>query len=123
MKSDKLYEIEAPVELEAKLSNLIDLLAEKEVRRKRNTRIFWIGGIAASVAILSSIGFFYNFEDTPDTLTATRQIVIEDPEIASREAQKALLQISVNFNKGMKQLNLLSDNLEKTNNILNKTIK
>jgi hypothetical protein len=95
-------------------------LAEKEKRAKRNAPVFWISGIAASVAILFSVCFFFNVESTLDTPVATRHIVIEDPEIASREVQKALLQISANFNKGMEQLNLLSDNLEKINNILDK---
>ncbi len=121
--SDKLYEIETPAGLEAKLSDLIDRVAEKERHTKRVARIFWTGGIAASVAILFSIGFFRSTKNTFDTPMASRHIVVEDPEVASREVQKALLQISVNFNKGVEQLNLLSESLEKTNNILDKTIR
>ena len=108
---NKLYEIETPAGLEAKLSDLIDRLAEKEKRAKRNTLVFRIGGIAASVVILLSIGLFYNSKGTSDTLdtpVAARRIVIEDPEIAIREAEKALLQISVNFNKGIEQLNKIT---------------
>ncbi len=79
--------------------------------------------MAASMALLFSIGFFHQAENTIETPVATNHIIIEDPETASIEAQKALLLISANFNKGMKQLNMLSDNLEKTNEILNKTLK
>jgi len=110
MKSDKLDEIEIPVGLEGKLSDLIDRLAEKEKRMKRKMHISWICGIAASVLILFSIGFFYSTRNTLEPSIASNHIVIEDPEIASREIQKALLKVSENFNKGMEQLNLLSDN-------------
>ena len=121
MKSEKL--IEVPAYLETKLSNLIDRLAASEKRSKRNAHIFWISGIAASVAILFLIGFFYSHKNAPDTLITSNHIIIDDPEIGSIEAQKALLLIAVNFNKGVEQLNLLSDNLQKTNDILNKTLK
>lgn len=122
MKLDKLHEkINVPADLEAKLSNLIDSLDAKEKRSKRN--IFWISGIAASMVILFSIGFFYHSENTYDTPITTNHIIIENPEEASIEAKKALMKVAVNFNKGMEQLNLLSDNLQKTNNILNKTLK
>jgi len=81
MAPDKLHEIEIPAGLETKLSDLIDQLAEKEIRAKRNTHISWISGIAASVAILCSIGFLYKTKSTFDTPIANNHIVIEDPEI------------------------------------------
>ena len=122
MKPDNLYEkIDVPTDLEAKLSGLIDRLETAEKRSKKT--VFWISGIAASMVMLFSIGFLYNAENTFDAPVAANHIVIEDPETASIEAQKALLKIAVNFNKGMEQLNLLPENLQKTNEILNKTIK
>jgi hypothetical protein len=46
-----------------------------------------------------------------------------DPEIACMEAQKALLLVSRNFNKGLNQLAMVSQELDKSNQILNKTFK
>ena len=117
----KFEKINIPVDLESKLSDLIDSLEAKEKRSKRT--VFWISGMVASMILLFSIGFFHNAETTFDTPIASNHIIIEDPEIASIEAQKALMKIAVNFNKGIEQLNLLSDNLQKTNEILNKTFK
>jgi len=113
--------IDVPVDLEAKLSSLIDSLEAKEKRSKRN--LFWLSGIAASMVILFSIGLFHYSENTYETPIASNHIIIENPEEAIEEAKNALIKVAVNFNKGMEQLNLLSDNLQKTNYILNKTIK
>ena len=125
MKTEKSYnQIEVPGDLEAKLSKLIDRLDAEEKRSKRNVNLYRISGIAACVAVLLSIGFFYSPKNTPDnTLTANNHIVITDPETASIEAEKALILVATNFNKGMKQLDILTENLEKTHNILNKTFK
>lgn len=126
MKTNDLYEkIEVPANLENKLSNLIDQLEreEKQSKQKAKQRIVWLSGIAASVAILFSIGFLQTRQTAPNQKIAARIIEIEDPELAYIEAQKALMKIAVNFNKGIEQLDLLSDNLKKTNNILNKTLK
>jgi len=110
--------IDVPVDLEAKLNNLIDSLEAKEKRSKRN--IFWISGMAASMIVLFSIGFFHHSENIYDTPIASNHIIIENPEEAIIEAKKALIKVAVNFNKGMEQLNLLSDNLQKINYILKK---
>jgi hypothetical protein len=103
------------------LENLINRLAEEEAQLKRRQLRIWTGSIAAGLVLLISIGiFFHTKSDNDRRLTAHN---IENPEQAYREAQKALEKVSHNFNKGINQLVYVSGSLEKTNEILDKTLK
>ena len=111
-----------PDGLEARLEQLIDNLAEQEKQTKR--RRLWVStfSAAAGIALLLSIGvFFYPKQTGHWQLTA--QAEIENPERAYIETLKALEKVSVNFNKGMDQLAGVSEKLDKTNHILDKTFK
>ena len=112
--------IAIPNGLEAKLEQLIDGLAEQETQTKR--RRLWVSfSAAASIALLLSMGtFFYTKQARDIQLTAQN---IENPELAYLEAQKALEKVSINFNKGMNQLAFVSEKIDKTNQILDKTLK
>ena len=130
----QMYEVESidvPSSLELKLNNLIDDLAKKSETRQeepilqKNKRRLWLwaGSAAAGIVLLISIGIsMYQNKpkavDTPPTVTASA----EDQQ-KIKEAQEALLLLSANFNKGMEQLNIVSENLDKTNDILNRTFK
>ncbi|GHT76031.1 hypothetical protein AGMMS50262_13140 [Bacteroidia bacterium] len=112
-------EIAIPEGLETRLEQLIDDLAQQEAQTKR--RRLWIGSIsaAASVILLLSAGIFFQTQQKRNMqLTANN---IENPELAYIEAQKALEKVSVNFNKGINQLALVSEKMDKTNHILDKT--
>lgn len=129
--------IEIPLGLEAKLSNFIDTLVEKEQvktvdlnPRKGNRTQLWlrVGGVAASIALLFSIGVYLNKSD--DNVDASPQMVqdlqlkdsFDDPQEAYKEAEKALLLVSLNLNKGVNQISVVSDNIDKSNTILDKSV-
>jgi hypothetical protein len=127
MKTDELYEeIEVPADLESRLETLIDNLAETERKSKRKFKqmSFWIGGIAASIVVLLAIGWLLNNKNKPDTpLVVQTAYSDEELEFACRETQKALELVARNFNKGLDQLALVEYEIEKTNQLLNKTLK
>lgn len=119
--------IETPSMLEQKLGNLIDELSQQEkAKNKPNKTRLWarIGSIAAGLALLISVGIYMNKEKTtttPDNPNLANTEISEEDRQKMKEAQDALLLLSSNFNKGVKQLASVSDNLDKTNDILNKT--
>ncbi|MDR1526314.1 MAG: hypothetical protein LBS46_01425 [Dysgonamonadaceae bacterium] len=125
MKTDDLLNgIEVPAGLESRLETLIDRLAEEEkqsANRIRQTRR-WISGIAASVILLLTIGIAFSDYSTPAGWTA-QTTLSEEQEQACREAEKALMLVSRHFNKGIDQLSLAMNEIEKTNYTLHKTIK
>jgi hypothetical protein len=127
MKTDKIFdEIEVPAGLESKLENLIDQLAEKDRQSKRKGEQIrlWIVSAAASLALLISVGVLLNSRNENNSPVAAQKVnTIEDPEIACQEAQKALTLVSLNFNKGMDQLAIVTNEIEKYNKTLNKTLK
>lgn len=120
---DQFDKIEIPAGLEARLDQLIDRLEEKEKQAKNKIRqIRWgISGMAASVALLLSIGIILNSNDTQRTVQ--EEISLPEQESACMEAQKALALVSLKFNKGMDQLTLAVNEIEKSNNTIYKTFK
>lgn len=115
--------IEIPVGLEDKLSNLIDKLAteEEEASKPRKKSLWtWAGSVAAGVAILIFAGIHFT-KQHETVMPIVTQVNAED-QYKIEEAQKALLLISSNFNKGVDQLSVVSTSLDKTNEILNKTL-
>jgi hypothetical protein len=122
---DFMNEINVPAGLESKLETLIDRLDKAEKQSKQKTRQIrlWAGSIAASIAVLISIGLYINASGKMKTSDAPQTAIVDDPEVAYREAEKALALVSRNFNKGLSRLALVSDEMEKTNKTLDKTFK
>ena len=118
-KNWKDEEIAIPDGLEARLEQLIDKLAEQELQTKRRRLWVSIFSVAASIALLLSVGMFFHTQQ-PNNSQLTAQNMAS-PELAYVETLKALEKVSVNFNKGMDQLAFVSTEIEKTNQILNKT--
>lgn len=124
--------IEVPSTLKPRLENLIDDLAAQEKeevvisepKQSKRHLMRWIGSIAAGVAILISAGIYFkgksNINPSINEYTQMKD-TYSDPEEAYKEAQKALALVSSNFNKGVSQVNVVSESLDKTNEILNKT--
>lgn len=128
--------VDVPLSLESKLNSLVDELAEKEnqeavkveMKPQTNRRAMWtwIGSAAAGVAILISAGLFFSKSTTsiPDepvvAHTQPDQELSEADKQAVKEAEEALILLSSKFNKGVNQLALVSSNIDKTNEILNK---
>lgn len=133
--------VDVPIGLEAKLNNLIDVLAENELKEKivvpiapsvkiNNRHLLWmrIAGVAASVAILFSVGLFINNnnDNVDPSIQLSQQIQLkdtyEDPDQAYREAEKALLLVSSNLNKGVSRMSVVSENIDKSKTILDKSV-
>lgn len=129
--------VDVPLSLESKLNSLVDELAEKEsketvkveIKPQTNRRMMWtwIGSAAAGVAILISAGLFFSKSTTtiPDEpVVAQHQSdqteMSEADKQALKEAEEALILLSSKFNKGVNQLAVVSSNIDKTNELLNK---
>ena len=109
-----------PEGLSRRLEEQIDAWTATEEKKTRSlTRrrtLYWLSGVAAS--ILLCIGFFqYDVTSyAPDRLHDT----YTNPEDAAVAAEKALLLLSHNLNKGISQVNDAGQEIDKVNNILNK---
>jgi len=110
-------DIELPEGFSVRLENLIDDLDRKEKSKKKIDIWRKVAGIAASLAILISVGLYtnsyYNHNDQPllvDTYS--------DPEDAYNEAQKALTLISSKMNKGLDQWEKAEEDISKVSKIL-----
>lgn len=124
--------IETPSGLESKLEGLIDELDSKEKTESNRPKltlkrtIGWTVSAAACIAILVSTVFYFSLKTniTEPTVAGTE---VELETLSSKdkenlkEAEDALLLLSSKFNKGVNQLAVVSTNLDKTNELLNKT--
>ena len=81
---------------------------------KKQKRLAWLS-VAASVVVMLGIGFFaYQNTSEPNQENLG---VIDDPEIAFRETQKALALISKHVNTGIESVNYLSEYQQSKNKI------
>ncbi len=109
-----------PEGLSRRLEQQIDAWAVAEEKKTRSlTRrrsLYWLSGVAA-VALLCIGIFLYDAPShTPDRLADT----YTNPKDAAVAAEKALLLMSQNLNKGLSQVNNAGQEIDKVNNILNK---
>lgn len=81
---------------------------------KKQKRLAWLS-VAASVVVMLGIGFFA-YQNTSDP-TQENLGVIDDPEIAFRETQKALALISKHVNTGIESVNYLGEYQQSKNKI------
>ncbi len=92
--------------LQTKLSRQIDgwnMVEKTSVRSVRRVDLRWIAGIAASLALLFSFGYFLNSHQQQASVAMhdTYHDTYTDPRDAAAEAQKALMKFSVDLNKGL----------------------
>ena len=118
---DRFEDIHIPDGLESRIEHLIDGLANAEKRRKDNLRKMhlWVGSAAASVVIILSISLFYIYPPQ----TKSPNYTVYEIEAACIEAQRALLLVSQNFNRGVDRVTTAMNELEKTNQTIQKTLK
>jgi Ni,Fe-hydrogenase I cytochrome b subunit len=123
--NDFMNEIDIPAGLELRLETLIDRLDKEDKQAKRKTKQvrLWAGSIAASIVVLISAGFYIHSSGKMAVSDNSQTATISESEIAYREAEKALVLVSRNFNKGMSQLAIVSNEIEKANKTLDKTFK
>ena len=81
---------------------------------KKQKRLAWLS-VAASVLVMLGIGFFA-YQNTSEP-TQENLGVIDDPEIAFKETQKALALISKHVNTGIESVNYLSEYQQSKNKI------
>lgn len=132
LKSDKqiflaLYEskddaLPSNSKLEAKINNLVDILDAKEKSKARKITWKWIGSIAASVAIIVSLGIYWTSIDNSNEIPLYVD-TYSNPEDAYVQTQKVLLLASNKLNKGFDQLETMNNNIEKANGIVHKIIQ
>ena len=108
-----------PEGLSCRLEERIDAWAATEEKKNRSLArrrtLYWLSGVAAS--ILLCIGFF---QYDVSSHTPERRDTYTNPEDAAVAAEKALLLLSHNLNKGTSQVNNAGQEIDKVNNILNK---
>lgn len=88
----------------------------KQFRLHKHPLFYWIGGIAASLLLCVGVFFHATSSDKQNKLADT----YTDPQEAAVAAEKALLLLSDNLNKGFAQVNEAGAEIRKVNNILNK---
>jgi hypothetical protein len=82
--------------------------------KRKQKRLAWLS-VAAAVVVMVGIGFFaYQNSSEP---TQENLGVINDPEIAFRETQKALALISKHVNTGIESVNYLGEYQQSKNKI------
>lgn len=81
---------------------------------RKQKRLAWLS-VAASVVVMLGIGFFA-YQNTSEP-TQENLGVIDDPEIAFKETQKALALISKHVNTGIESVNYLSEYQQSKNKI------
>lgn len=121
--------IKIPKSLETNLNNLIDELAIKEKKKTISRKVFIWSSIAASIAVIFTLAIHFNapsykadyssIEEEYDETSDKSQFSESDFKVA----EKALLILTSNFNKGMEQLDAANNNLENANKILNEAFK
>lgn len=109
-------EIPIPEGLPARIEARIDLLAGRGKGRNLRRAVYWAGGVAAAVLL----GFCLYFGE--EKLQPQQKIAdtYADPEEAAVVAGKALSMMSVQLNKGVKQINNAEREVDKINRVLNK---
>ena len=111
---------EAMVDVPEGFAERLEKSVDEHIARRKSVSLRSIGYWVASIAAvgLICIGLFMNEVSYPvqdDNLIAD---TYKNPEEAAIAAQKALILISSNLNKGMKQLDMASSEMNNVNRIL-----
>lgn len=123
-----LEQIPIPEGLEERLTAKIDEWekAERVPRRLAFSKTLRYVSAAASITLVLGLGY-YTFtrvhNDSATDICQAEQDTYQDPDIAQREAERALTLLAVNLNKGMSQLKKAQAISTKTEQTLNKQLK
>lgn len=114
--------IPVPGDLAARLERQVDTLAASGERSRRTRRrVYWSSGIAA--ALLLGIGILLN-PARPDAGTRLAAgDTFSDPAEAAAVTAEALTFMAVQLNKGFEQMARAGEEMEKVNEIVQKTVK
>jgi hypothetical protein len=78
-----------------------------------------IGSIAATLLLLAGI-FFFREKSTVESYAITDTFT--DPQEAALVAERALMLVSLNLNKGLSPLEKVKESMDKTNKLLNENL-
>ena len=118
---DGINDIEIPEGLEERLSMKIDQWAESEggqPRRAKRISLMRTISVAAGFILLIGIGMMLHGVDDK-----AHKDTFDNPEIACREAEKALELLAYNLGKGMEHLEKAKEMSVRTNNLINTTLE
>ena len=122
-----LEKIPIPEGLEERLSKKIDEWEQEEKKEKAVTRrlplpnILRYAAAAACVVLVFGVGYHILSQDKYTNLA--EQDTYQDPMVAQQEAERALMLLASNLNKGMGQLEKAKALSDKAENTLNKQLK
>ena len=121
-----LEQIPIPEGLEERLSAKIDEWELEETKQKAQyrrllPRSLRYTAIAASVALVFGMSYYYLRQDEPVNLA--EQDTYQDPVLAQQEAERALNLLAANLNKGIGHLEKAKALSDKAENTLNKQLK
>lgn len=123
----ELEQIPIPEGLEERLEKKIDEWEESEKQKAKSEKSKYllpsylkVTAIAASVALIFGVGFYFLSHEEPVNLA--EQDTYQDPVNAQQEAEKALNLLAYNLNKGMGQLEKAKAISERTEKTLNKQL-
>jgi len=120
---DMLYnnvQPEAPADVSARIATMLRGLDAKDERRPNVRRLYyWLGGAAAAVALLC-VGLFYATHTDNDRMMAD---TYDDPAEAARMAEKTLLYVSAQLNRGIDKTYVVGEEISKMHNVLNKNFE
>lgn len=97
--------VEIPEDLEERLGKQIDSWNSVEKNVTRNTRtatLKWIGGVAAAILLLFTVGMVLN--DRQDGQQYSQKDTYDNAEDAYAQTQKALLEMSESLNMGLNKV-------------------
>lgn len=120
-------EVEISQTFENKLNTHIDNLANERKPRFFSLQkiAIWAGTIAASVALILSIGFYLKNNSEKQQYTENKQISIENLTDADREkvleVHRTLVLVSQNYNKSLMSMQKAENQIQQIQNIVNKS--
>ncbi len=74
-------------------------------RRARTVSLRWMAGMAASVAVLLTLGTYLNNRESTARPIATDVETYDNPKDAAGETERALTKFSIAINKGLDKIN------------------
>lgn len=125
---NELEHIPIPEGLEERLAAKIDAWEKEERKPRRFAFSKTLRYVSAAACITLVMGLVYYtftrvYDDSATDICHAEQDTYQDPDIARREAERALTLLAVNLNKGMNQLEKAQAISAKTERTLNKQLK
>lgn len=117
--------IDVPNHLASQLDTLISNLDRENHKRvsfSTKTLIRWVS-VAACIALLTTASFYLFHPSMSNHDQTLVEDIDHEPEVDIIQVEKALALLSNNFNKGMKQIDGMQSNFEKTNAMLEEIFK